>query len=38
MKYAVTFGLLVAGMGGLYLKIDYSGWVLFAACLHAFRE
>lgn len=30
---ALELALVLAGMGGLYLGIDYSGWVLFVGLL-----
>lgn len=36
MKQAITtIALIVIGMIGLYLNIEYSGWVLFVGLLTA---
>lgn len=29
MRGALSIALIAMGMGGLYVGIDYSGWVLF---------
>jgi len=31
-KAVVALGLVMAGMFGLYLGIEYSGWVCLLAC------
>ena len=32
-RVASAFGLVVAGMVGLYFKVEYSGWVLAVGLL-----
>jgi hypothetical protein len=34
-KAFLSFGLVVAGLVGLFLKIEYSGWVVFIGLLLA---
>jgi len=35
MKYAAAIALTAMAMGGLHFGIEYSGWVLFVACMVA---
>lgn len=32
-KAYILLALTTLGMGGIYLQIEYSGWVLFLACI-----
>jgi hypothetical protein len=37
MKYLTIVALVLAGMAGLYFKIEYSGWVLAVGLLAVFN-